>query len=35
MATENATTQIVADVSSDVAMRKGCTMTTAIPIRPP
>jgi hypothetical protein len=35
MATEKATTQMVADRSSDAAVRNGCTRTTPIPIRPP
>jgi hypothetical protein len=35
MATEKATTQILADRSIDAAMRNGWTMTTPIPIKPP
>ena len=35
MATENATTQVVAVASSDDAVRNGWIMTTAIPMRPP
>jgi hypothetical protein len=34
MATENATTQILADRSSEGAVRNGCTMTTPMPTRP-
>jgi hypothetical protein len=34
MATAKATTQILADTSSDVAVRNGCTMYTPITINP-
>ena len=35
IATANATMQTVADVSSDGAVRNGCTMYTPMRIRPP
>jgi hypothetical protein len=35
MATEKATTQILADRSSDTAIRNGCTIATPIAINPP
>jgi hypothetical protein len=35
MATEKATTQILADRSSDAAVRNGCAMYTPMRIRPP
>jgi hypothetical protein len=35
MATEKATTQILADRSSEAAVRNGCTMATPIAISPP
>jgi hypothetical protein len=35
MATEKATTQILADRSSDAAIRNGCTIATPIAINPP
>jgi hypothetical protein len=34
IATEKPTMQIMADRSSDSAVRNGCIMTTPIPIRP-
>jgi hypothetical protein len=34
MVTEKATTQILADRSSDAAVRNGCTMTTPMAINP-
>jgi hypothetical protein len=35
MATEKATTQTLADRSSEAAVRNGCTMATPIAISPP
>jgi hypothetical protein len=35
MAAEKATTHILADRSSDAAVRNGCTMYTPIAIKPP
>ena len=35
MATEKATMQILADRSSDAAVRNGCTMNTPIAIKAP
>ncbi len=35
MATENATTQIHAERSSELAVRKGCTKTMPMPMSPP
>jgi hypothetical protein len=34
MATEKATTQTMANRSSDAAVRNGCTMITPMPIKP-